>query len=128
MTAHLVGKDLLLSLVAMLEQFLDNIVAEDIGHQLEAVWLDLAENLLLFIAVRSLELLLDEPRAMLVTAELNDMVVDILQLVALVAFAVCPELFKQRATNNLGRVMVTLGARDQSSGTKTTEMSDWVES
>lgn len=60
MSAHLVCQNLLLRLVAVLEQLLHNIVAKDISHQLQAVGLDLPENLLLLVTVGGLQLLLDE--------------------------------------------------------------------
>jgi hypothetical protein len=63
----------------MLEQFLDNIVAKYIGHQLQGIWLYFTKQLLLFVAVGSLELLLDESRSMLVTTEFDNVIVDILE-------------------------------------------------
>ena len=93
-TPHLVGEDLLLSLVTVLEQLLNHVVAKDIGHQLQAVRLNLAEDLFFFVTVGSLQLLLNEAGAVLITTELHNVVVDVLQLVALVALAVGSELFK----------------------------------
>jgi hypothetical protein len=40
---HLVGQNLLLVLIAMFEEFLDDIVSEDISHELNGVWLYLSE-------------------------------------------------------------------------------------
>jgi hypothetical protein len=61
MALHLIRKDLFLGLVAMFEELLDNIVAKDVCHQLQAVGLNFAEHLLFLVAIRSLQLLLNEP-------------------------------------------------------------------
>ena len=63
----------------MFKQFLDNVVPKDIRHELEGIWLDLCKYLILFIAVRSLELLLYETRAVLIATEFNYMVVNVLR-------------------------------------------------
>ena len=60
MPSHLVGKNLLLSLVAMLEQLLYHIISEYISHQLNGVWLYLSEETFFLITVGRLQLLLDE--------------------------------------------------------------------
>ena len=44
----------------MLEELLDYIVAENIGHQLYGIGVDLAENLILLIAISGFELQLNE--------------------------------------------------------------------
>ncbi len=75
---HDAGEHFLLDLVPVLEEFLDDIVAEDILHELDGVGFDLPEDLVLLVAIGSLELLLDEAGAVLVTAEFHDVVVDIL--------------------------------------------------
>lgn len=82
MVLHLLSQHPLLYLIPVLEKFLDDIVAEDIRHQLKGVWLDLTEQLLLLVTVGSLQLLLDEARSMLVTTELNYMIIYILLLVS----------------------------------------------
>lgn len=79
MPLHLVRQDLFLGLVTMFEQLLNDIVSKHVRHQLKAVRLDLTEHLFLFIAVGCFQFLLDETRSVLVTAEFNDMVVDVLQ-------------------------------------------------
>lgn len=79
MSLHLVGKNLLLRLVAMLKQLLNNVVPKHIGHQLKAVRLDFTEHLLLLIAVRGFQLLLDESGSVLVATEFHHMVVDVLR-------------------------------------------------
>ena len=75
---HLVCQLLLLRLVAMLEELLDHVVAKHVGHQLKGVGVDLGEELGLLVAIRRLQLGLDEPRAVLVATKLHDVVVDIL--------------------------------------------------
>ena len=62
----------------MLEELLDDIVAEDISHQLKRVGLDFAEQLFLLITVCCFQLLLDEPRSMLIAAELYHMIIYVL--------------------------------------------------
>lgn len=51
MSLHLVGENLLLRLVAMLEQLLNYVVTKHIGHELKAVRLDFTEHLFLLVAV-----------------------------------------------------------------------------
>ena len=75
---HLICQDLLLCLISMLKQFLDDVVAEDVSHQLKRVGLNLGKYLVFLIAVCCLQLLLDEPRAVLITAEFDDMTINIL--------------------------------------------------
>lgn len=65
----------------MFEEFLNDVVAKDVRHQLYRVWLDLSEDLVFLVAICGLELLLDEPRPMLVAAKLDDVVVYVLQMV-----------------------------------------------
>lgn len=79
MSLHLVRENLLLRLITMFKQFLNNIVAKDIRHQLQAIGLDFAEHLFLLVAIGSFQLLLDETRSVLVTTELDHMVVYVLQ-------------------------------------------------
>lgn len=38
MILHLICEDLLLCLIAMLEELLNNVIAEHIGHQLHSIW------------------------------------------------------------------------------------------
>lgn len=77
---HLLRKDPLLRLVAVIEELLHHIVSEDILHQLHRIRLDLSEDLVLLVAIRSLQLLLNESRTVLVAAELDYVVVDIPEL------------------------------------------------
>src|SRR5262249_28508174 len=69
---HLIGQVLLLTLIAVFEEFLDHVVAEDILHQLHTVPLDLVEDAFLLLAVGGLQLLLNQSGAMLVSGELDN--------------------------------------------------------
>ncbi len=62
----------------MFEEFLDHVIAKDIGHQLDSVGEDLSEDLILLVAVGCLKLLLNESRTVLVTTELNYVIVNVL--------------------------------------------------
>lgn len=62
----------------MLKEFLNNVIAKDISHELQAIGLNLTEDLVFLIAVGRLEFLLNEPRSMLITTEFHNVVVDIL--------------------------------------------------
>lgn len=75
---HLLAKYPFLALVAVDEEALHDIVAEDVAHELAGVGQNLAENAVSFVAVRSFELTLDELRAGLIAAELDNVVVNIL--------------------------------------------------
>jgi len=78
LTFHPTGQYLLLRLVTVLKKLLNHVVAKDICHELQSVWLNLAEDAFLFVAVGGFELQLDESRAMLITTELYNMVVNVL--------------------------------------------------
>lgn len=88
MSLHLLGQRRLLQLTPMLKKLLDNIIPENIRHELERIRLDLAENGILLIAVGRLELELDESRAVLVTAEFNDVVVNVLVFVSVCLWSI----------------------------------------
>jgi hypothetical protein len=62
----------------MFEEFLDNVVAENVLRQLQAIALDFPEHLLFLVAVGRLQLLLKETGTILVAAKLNDMTIDVL--------------------------------------------------
>lgn len=79
MAHHLLSQRLLLGLIPVLEEFLDNVVAKYIHHELDGIGLDLLENLFFLIAVCGFQLLLDEARAVLIAAKLDNMIVDVLQ-------------------------------------------------
>ena len=78
MPLHLIRQHRLLLLGSMLEELLDHVVTEDIGHELQRIGLQLPEDLLLFVAVGRLKLLLDETRPVLIAAELDDVIVNVL--------------------------------------------------
>lgn len=65
----------------MLEKLLYDIIAEDVGHQLNRVRMYLPENLFFLIAVGRLELELDESRTVLIPTELDNMIVYVLRTV-----------------------------------------------
>lgn len=75
---HDACQHLLLNLATMLEELLDDIIAKDVLHELNSVRLNLSEDSVLLVAVRCLELLLDESRALLISAKFDDVVVDVL--------------------------------------------------
>ena len=58
---HVRSQYLLVDLATMLEEFLDDVVAKDILHELVGIRLNLLEDALLLVAVRRLQLGLDEP-------------------------------------------------------------------
>lgn len=82
MISHLIGQNFLLRLVAVLEELLDHVVAKNICHQLDRIWVKLPKNLIFLITIGCFELLLDEARTVLITAELNYIVVDVLRRVS----------------------------------------------
>ena len=86
MALHLFRQDTLLKLISVLKELLDDIVSKNISHELKGVGADLRENCLLLVAIGSFQLLLNKPRAVLVSTEFNHMVVYILQFVAFVRF------------------------------------------
>lgn len=51
MISHLLRQDLFLNLVSMLVQLLHHIVSKHVGHELKRIWLNLAKDLLLLVAV-----------------------------------------------------------------------------
>jgi len=75
---HSIGQHPLLHLVAILEQLLHYVVAEHILHQLDCVGFDFGKNAVPLVTVGRLELRLDKPRRLLVAAEFDDVVPDIL--------------------------------------------------
>ena len=79
MILHLIRQDLLLRLITVFEELLDHVITEHIRHELDGVRVYFAEDLVLLVAVSGLELLLDEPGAMLVTTEFYNMVINVLR-------------------------------------------------
>jgi hypothetical protein len=54
------GKYTLLYLISMLKELLNDIVAKDVGHELQGIGLNLTKDLFLLVAIGSLKLLLDK--------------------------------------------------------------------
>lgn len=82
----------------MLKKLLNDIVAENILHQLYGIRLKLLENLVLLIAVGGLQFRLDKARSMLVTTELNYIVVNVLNV------EVSQHIFSRPGTYVMARV------------------------
>jgi hypothetical protein len=68
-----------LDLITKFEEFLNDVVPKDIRHKLKGVWRNLIKDSLLFGTRCSFELLLNEPRAMLITTKLDYVTEDILK-------------------------------------------------
>ena len=115
MSLHLIGKHLLLHLIAVLKKLLDHVIAKDVRHELARVGVKLLEDLFFLIAISLLKLLLDESRAMLVTAKFSYVIVDVLgtpsacsglesrsrahlELVTFICLAVVSEFLQERAS------------------------------
>lgn len=80
MSFHCIGQERLVNLRTVLEQFLDDVVAKDILNKLESTGgNDLIEDGLLLFCSRGLQFLLDEPRPMLISTELDDITENILK-------------------------------------------------
>ncbi len=60
MSSHLIRQSLFLRLIAVLEELLDNVIAKNVSHELNCVWMELPEDLVFLVAVGGLELLLNE--------------------------------------------------------------------
>ena len=78
MIFHLIGEHLLLRLIPMFKELLDHIISKDIGHQLSGIWVKFSKHLVFLIAVGRLKFLLDETRAMLVSAKFHNMLINVL--------------------------------------------------
>lgn len=75
---HLHREHGLLSLIAVFEELLNNVVAKDIGHELERAGCDLVEHGLFVDTRRSLKFLLNKARSMLISAKFDNMTKDVL--------------------------------------------------
>lgn len=84
MASELVGENATLLRCTVLEELLNYIVSKHIDHQYKCRWQDLVENKLLLCDLSDLQFLLDKSGSMLVTAELDDVSHDVLQLKLLV--------------------------------------------
>lgn len=62
---------------AEFEEFLDDVITEDVGHEAVSGGYDLRKDELFFGDRSSFQLLLDETRAVLVLRELDDVVLNI---------------------------------------------------
>ena len=87
---HLIDQLGLLLWRSELKEFLDDVVPKDVRHQTVGGGKDLLEDQLLLGGRCSLQLLLDEPGAVLVLAELHDVVGEVSQLE--VGVAIVPEI------------------------------------
>src|SRR5271156_3087552 len=103
----------------MFEKLLDDIIAENISHELQRIRQDLAENLVFLITIGRLKLLLNETRTMLVATEFDDMIVDIFELISLVRFTIGPEILQERTSHDLTCVSLTVGVSWWWNSTKT---------
>ena len=64
----------------MLEEFLDNVIAKDICHQLQRIRHEFIKDNLFLLGGGRLEFLLNEARAVLIASKLGDMAHNILKL------------------------------------------------
>lgn len=62
----------------MFEEFLNDIIAKDIRHELERIGKKLTKDLVFLIAIGRFKLLLYESRTMLVPTKLHDMIIYVL--------------------------------------------------
>lgn len=85
----------------MFKQLLNDIIPENIGHELQRIRLDFGEYLILFITISSFQLLLNEAGSVLVSTELYNMIVDISELISFVILVVHAEFFQQGTFDNL---------------------------
>lgn len=81
MTFHGICKLHLLHLIAVIKEFLNDIVSIDILHQLTSVWHDFIKQSCFIMAVGSLELCLQESGTLLIAREFNDMAKDISKVI-----------------------------------------------
>ena len=78
-TLHSAGEMPLLILIAVLKELLYDIVSKHILHKLQFILLDFTENPFFLVAVCRLQLVLDKSGAVLVSAELYDVIVNVLK-------------------------------------------------
>ena len=91
MPSHTVRQVSFLRLVSMFEEFLYHVVPKHILHQLQGIFLKFAEDLVLLFAVGRLELVLDETGAVLISTELDNVAIDLVQFCTLVRLHVTLE-------------------------------------
>lgn len=91
MALHLSGQHLLLRLIAVFEEFLNHIITEHVCHQLARVRMQFSKYLILFVTIGRLKFLLDEAGAVLITAKLDDVFIDVLPQVSIhTLYITCP--------------------------------------
>ena len=91
MALHLSCQHLLLRLIAVFEEFLNDIITKHIGHQLSRIWMQLAKHLILFVTVGRLKFLLDEAGPVLITTKLDNVFIDVLSQVSIhIMYIMCP--------------------------------------
>ncbi len=95
MPLHLLRQEFALRVVAVLEHFLDDIVAKDVAHQLSCMWQHFVEERLLFFRRGRIELLLDKTAAVLIRAEFDYAAEDVGELEFAVLGVTTAELFEQ---------------------------------
>ena len=78
MSPHLIGKHLLLCLIAVFEELLYHIIPKNIGHELSCIRVKLTKHLILLVTIGCLKFLLNKSRAMLIATEFDDVFVDVL--------------------------------------------------
>mmetsp|Transcript_40643 Transcript_40643/g.94308 ORF Transcript_40643/g.94308 Transcript_40643/m.94308 type:complete len:229 (+) Transcript_40643:1055-1741(+) len=83
-----------------LHKLLDHVVSKEVSHQRECVWEERLKHLLLLGRRRDLELCLDEPRAVLVPAELVALSDNVAQLK--LSHLASPKLLQQSRTLHVG--------------------------
>ena len=89
MFSYLVDKLRFLVCGSKFKELLDDVVTKDVGHETVGGREDLLEDELLLAGRSSLQLLLNEPGAVLVLAELHDVIGQVSQLE--VGIAIVPE-------------------------------------
>ena len=116
MALHLICESFLLSLVAMFEELLDDVVTKYVCHQLNCVWLNFPKHLLFLVRVGCLQFQLDESRSVLIATEFNNMTIDVLFPVSLKQ-----QEFSGRLTFSSKRLLVLLFVlKSSSSGLRIT--------
>jgi hypothetical protein len=69
----------LLHLASVFDQLLYHVVAKDISHERNCVFLDFLQNTLFFVAIGRLQLCLNKARAVLIATEFDDMALNVLK-------------------------------------------------
>lgn len=109
LTSHLIRKQLLVLLVAVVEKLLDDIISEHVSHQRNGVWFDFPEDTLFLVRVCSLQLGLDESGAILIAGKLCNVVEDIAELPALIVLAGVLEVVELSALDSIADQCLSRG-------------------